>query len=126
MHATWYADEVHNALGHTKSHNVLYESIEINGDWSVPAIVARPAQPSQPALASGEEGVLHMAWIQGQPSSVGLVYATQIQYDCESQELTGAAKAVHSVASSPATQDFPRLESPMMPILELATSGPGK
>jgi phosphatidylserine/phosphatidylglycerophosphate/cardiolipin synthase-like enzyme len=98
MHVAWYGDGVENGPGNTVPGDVIFESIEANSGWSVPAIVARPDQPAQPALAAGPDGVLHMAWTEGQRGQEAVTYAAQVQYDCEAYPLDGITRAIRDVA----------------------------
>ena len=99
LHVVWYGDQVQNASGRIGPHQVLYESIQGQTGWSPPAIVAMTGAPVQPALASGGRSALFMAWIDNRNKQNDLYVASQIQYDCPIEDLSGISWVVYQVAS---------------------------
>ena len=95
IHILWYADEVENVLGGISTMPVLYEMIENDNTWSVPMIIDRIDSAAQPALASDSNGRLHLIWTAEHGN---LFYASQGQYRCHDESLSGISKVVYDIA----------------------------
>jgi phosphatidylserine/phosphatidylglycerophosphate/cardiolipin synthase-like enzyme len=82
-HLVWYADEVTDTNGVTRSTSVLVESIRTPGGWSNPAIAARTNGPVTPLLAADAQGLLMVWEDQG-----NLLSARQGYYKCSEADLS--------------------------------------
>jgi hypothetical protein len=98
VHLIWYANEVTNAAGVPAPFAVIYESIQTEGGWSAPAVVARPGAKVQPAAANVAAGELHLTWPEIGPESTAVRYAAQIQYECLEQPPQRQAQIVLQIA----------------------------
>jgi hypothetical protein len=97
MHVVWYGDQVQNVSDRIGPQHVLYESIQKEAGWSLPTIVAITGGRVQPALTSGWENTLHLVWNGNQNKQNELYVASQIQYDCPGDDLTGISQVVYQV-----------------------------
>jgi phosphatidylserine/phosphatidylglycerophosphate/cardiolipin synthase-like enzyme len=93
VHIVWFADEVENNSGQTNMAEVLYESVQLAGDWTTPAVVAQVGRATQPVMASAKDGSLHLAW----SGLDQLSYAAQVQYQCDGDDLSSLGQIVYDV-----------------------------
>ena len=98
LHVIWYSNQVENPDGFVSSNELVYESVRGEGGWSEPAIVSLPHLPTQPAVTTGDDGTLYMAWGDASPGNSVIQYASQTQYDCTDAELSGISQTVFDVA----------------------------
>ena len=98
LHITWLSDEVTQTTGTTAKGPFIYETIQTVDGWTEPAIVARPNQAIQPAMVGGSSGVLHQVWSEDLLDQPGLVYASQVQYECDDTTLPRVAQGALAVA----------------------------
>ena len=86
-HLVWYSDQVENVSGISSPGHLLFERFRTGAGWSPPAVTAQTSLPTQPAMASQPEGVLHLTWSDAQNGSGTINYARQDPYQCEVESL---------------------------------------
>jgi len=105
MHIVWASDEVMDVTGNARSNQVIYESVQSGGEWSEPMIVASTAGLIQPSMSSSPGGVLHAVWSAGSTASSPLMLTSQVQLECDEEELTSFSQVMFDVASSETYRD---------------------
>jgi phosphatidylserine/phosphatidylglycerophosphate/cardiolipin synthase-like enzyme len=93
VHVVWFADQVENNGGQASTAEVLYESVQVAGDWAAAAVVAQVKQVTQPTLVAGGDGTLHLAWSGPEQLS----YTTQVQYQCDGDDLSRLGQIVYDI-----------------------------
>lgn len=89
-HVVWYATEIRDVTGVTRSDSLLVESIRTADGWSEASIAARPPSETVPVLSADSEGNLLLVW---QEAGQDRFYATQDAYTCEGQNLSYVEQA---------------------------------
>ena len=92
LHLIWYSDEISKGTGTITPGHFLVESILTESGWSEPAIIARPAAVTQPALSTLSNGSVQLVW----PDEDGLKAAVQTPYQCDDVPLTNIGQIVYS------------------------------
>jgi MFS family permease len=90
----WYSTEVENVEGAVNPNELIYESAKTDDGWTEPTIISQTNGPTQPTVATGGDGALHLAW---KDSPDDLYYATQTEYDCTGVELTDIGQTIFDV-----------------------------
>ncbi len=88
VHVLWYGGLVEVSNGQIKDSSLIYESVQVDSDWTAPAIAGRAGENAQPTLTTASDGSLHMAWLA--PDQ--LTAAAQVQYNCDDAELSELAQ----------------------------------
>jgi phosphatidylserine/phosphatidylglycerophosphate/cardiolipin synthase-like enzyme/MFS family permease len=89
-HVVWYATEIRDATGVTRSDSLLVESIRTPDGWSEASIVARTPAEAVPVLSADADGNLLLVW---QDADQNKFSATQAAYMCDSGELSYVEEA---------------------------------
>jgi len=89
-HLVWYATEIRDTNGVTRSDSLLVESIRIADGWSEAAIAARTASESVPSLTAEPDGSLLLVW---QEADQSMYYAVQEVYTCDEEQLSDVERA---------------------------------
>ena len=101
LHLTWYSNEIVKATGVRLSGNFLYDSLRLDGGWTLPALAARTVGMTQPSLQRDSQDVLRMAWSDALSGASVLLVASQPDYRCQaSAPLTKASQAILDVMTS--------------------------
>jgi len=93
-HVVWYGSSVQNATSVTNPGSLLYESVRLADGWTSPAIVGGSQPAAAPALVAAADGSLHLAWA----GSTDLQTAVQVQYTCDTAELSSYGQILYDVA----------------------------
>jgi phosphatidylserine/phosphatidylglycerophosphate/cardiolipin synthase-like enzyme len=93
MHVVWSADEVEDIYGRVNEVPVLMESVAAVDGWTPAAIVGQATAGTQLALSAAGDGSLHMVW----NSPLGLSYAAQVQYRCDSDDLSRLSQIMYDI-----------------------------
>ena len=94
LHLVWYSDEATKVTGKIGAGDFLLESIEQDVGWSPPAIIARPAGMTQPAISALADGRLQLVW-DNQDDQRLMTYTA---YNCDDAPLTDLGQVLYDVA----------------------------
>ena len=102
IHLLWYQDQVKQYSERTMNNNLIYESRLNEKGWTEPVIVGFAAENAQPAIATGTDGVLHLAWddLAVNASSPQIDYASYLVFSCSSEELNSQARLALEITGS--------------------------
>ncbi|HHJ06012.1 MAG TPA: hypothetical protein ENK24_00765, partial [Anaerolineae bacterium] len=124
LRLVWYADEVANRDGRVLPNRLIYESVRQNSAWSEAAIITQTQQIAQPTLAAGANGLLYLAWADG-----NLYYTSHQDYTCNGVELSRAGQTVYDVVRQgkfhPAANPIPFCKNRYEGLLYAPNPNPG-
>ena len=94
QHALWYTNELARQDGGKTAGHFIVESLLDGGEWSAPAIVARPGAEVEPLLTGTDAGTLYLTW-EGAGSSLSMT-----PYACDGPPQGTISQAVYDAVRS--------------------------
>ncbi len=100
LHVLWHADYAVQESGKSVESDLIYESRLVSTVWTDPTIVNLSAAATQPALATGSDGLIHLVWEASESDAGQINYAQYRTYDCSEAELNTQGQLALDIALS--------------------------
>jgi phosphatidylserine/phosphatidylglycerophosphate/cardiolipin synthase-like enzyme len=100
LHLVWYSSQVEKSTGAIASGSFIYDSLRMEQGWSVPALAARTAGETRPALMRDSLDTLRLAWNDALSGAGMLLLASQPAYRCLDVPLSRASQAILDIMTS--------------------------
>jgi phosphatidylserine/phosphatidylglycerophosphate/cardiolipin synthase-like enzyme len=98
LHLIWYSTQAEQPSGQMVETDLIYESRLVSSVWTDPIIVDLSATDTQPALVTGNDGLIHLVWSGSK--SAGLNHAYFRNYECIETTLNSQGQLALDVALS--------------------------